>query len=173
MRIVFLMLQFIYMDEFREVTRTDIMFWETIEHTHTKKTSDWYWIVSIIALIIIFASVYFENYTFAAVMLFAVVVLFMQADRDPEKLKIGMDDQGVYINKTHYPYDSLDSFYIEDTFGTPRILIKSHKLFMPLIVIPFGDAVDRDDLEHFLGYYIDKEKLHESGLQILLESLGL
>jgi hypothetical protein len=166
------MLQFTNMEDFREVTSKDVMFWDTVEHTHTKKTSDWYWVVSIVALIVIFTSVFFENYTFAAVMLFAVIVLFMQADRDPEKLKVGLDNQGVYVNKTHYPYDDLDSFHIEDSFGVPRILIKSHKLFMPLIVIPFDEEVDRDDLEHFIGYYIDKEKLHESGLQIFMESIG-
>lgn len=161
------------MDDRREVTSKDVMYWDTTEHTHTQKTSDWYWIVSIVALVIILTSVFFENYTFAAVILFAVVVLFLQSDREPEKLKIGIDNTGIYVNKKFYPYDDLDSFYIEDSFGVPRILIKSHKIFMPLIVIPFAEEVDRDDLEYFLSYYIDKETLHESRLQIFMESLGL
>ena len=53
------MLQFTNMDDLREVTSKDVMYWNTVEHTHVKKTSDWYWIVSIITLIVIFASVFF------------------------------------------------------------------------------------------------------------------
>ena len=160
------------MNEFREVTSKDVMSWTTTEHSHIKKTSYWYWIVSIVSLVIILTSVYFENYTFAAVILFAVIVFFMQADRDPETLKIGLDNKGIYVNKKHYPYEDIDSFCIEDSFGVPRILLKSHKVFMPLIVIPFANKVDRDDLEYFLGYYLDQEKLQESTFQILLESIG-
>lgn len=160
------------MNEFREVTSKDTMSWTTLEHSHQKKSSDWYWIVSIISLVIILVSIYFENYTFAAVILFAVVVFFMQADRDPDTLKIGLDNKGIYVNKKHYPYEDIESFYLEDDFGVPRILLKSHKIFMPLIVIPYADKVDRDDLEFFLGYYLDQEKLRESTLQILLESVG-
>jgi len=159
------------MDPQREINNKDFMYWETTEHNHTRKTSDWYWVVGIIALAFFVSSILFGNYTFSGVVLLATVALFLSSHREPEHLKIGMDGKGIYINKDHYPYETIHSFYIEDDFGVPRIFIKSKKILMPLIVIPLGD-IERDDVEFFLGYHLDNEKIEESLFQIILEYFG-
>ena len=156
----------------REVTNKDFIYFETLEHNHTKKNGDWYWIVGIISLSIIVSSALFENFTFAIVVLLATIALFFVSHRDPEVLKIGMDSKGVYVNTTHYPYDTLESFWVETTLGMPRVIIKSRKALIPLIVIPISEEIDPDDIEFFLGYHLDQEKLEESLFQVILEYFG-
>ncbi len=160
------------MDPLREITSKDFIYFEALEHNHTKKGSDWYWVVLIISLAIIVSSVLFGNITFAVVILLATIITFFTSHRDPELLKVAMDNKGIYVNNEHYPYDTLDSFWIETTYGVPRVLIKSKKLFMHLIVIPLADDIDPDIVQFFLGYYLDQEKIEESLIQIVLEYLG-
>ncbi len=156
------------MENQREITPQDTLYWETVEHNHSKKTADWYWVISIIALAIVVSAVILGNFTFALVITMLTIVLFMQSHRDPEIFKVGMSNKGIYVNKTFYPYEHLTSYWVETDIGVPRVIIKSSKLIMPLIIIPLDD-VHPDDIEFFLGYYLDQEKLEESLLQILVE----
>jgi len=160
------------MEPFGEITSKDYIYFETLEHNHTKKSTDWYWVVGIIALAVIVSSALFGNFTFAVIILLATIITFFIANKDPEVLKIAMDNKGIYVNKEYYSYEDLESFWVEDDYGLPKILVKSKKLFMHLIVIPIAEDIDPDLIKFFLGYYLDQEKLDESLFQIIFEYFG-
>ena len=48
--------------------------WKTIEHNHQEKSSDWYWILGIIAIATAVLSIYFGNILFAIVILLSVQI---------------------------------------------------------------------------------------------------
>ncbi len=160
------------MEPKREINSKDTLYWETIEHNHHKKGRDWFWVVGIIALALAVSSILFGNITFALIVILLTFLLFVESNREAAEIRVGMDNKGIYVDKTHYPFEDLESFYVEVDHGLPRIILKSQKLFMPLIVIPLIGDIDPEEVEFFLGYYLDQEKLQESLFQILLEFVG-
>ena len=109
--------------------------WETLEYFHTEKTTDWYWIVGIVTISVAIISIILNNLIFAILILVSSFVLSLFASRKPAVIRIEIDDNGVKVGKTFYPYSSLESFWIETREFHPKILIKSKKVFMHLIVI--------------------------------------
>jgi len=160
------------MEPQREIGPKDTLYWETIEHNHHKKGRDWFWVVGIISLAIIVSSILFGNLTFAAVITLLTLLLFIESNREAEIIKVGVDKKGIYVNKSFHSFETITSFYIEQEQGIPRLILKSSKFMSPYIVIPLIADIDIDDVEFFLGYYLDQEKLQESLFQIILEYIG-
>ena len=80
--------------------------------------------------------------------------------------------RGVVIGNTLYPHSSLDSFWVEEMLDEPKLLISSKKMFMPHIVIPISEEVDRDDLRDYLLDHVDEEEQNEPLSMKLMEYLG-
>jgi hypothetical protein len=64
------------------------------------------------------------------------------------------------------------SFWIEEEYGHPRLIIRSNKTLMPYLVILVPDDIDTDDLTEFLLDHLPGEELHEPFLQQVLERFG-
>jgi hypothetical protein len=151
--------------------------WKTIEHHHeTEKSSDWFWILGIIALGSAILSVFFGNILFAIVILLAAFTMILHVHTDHEEIDVSVYKKGVRINKTLYPWTTLDSFWIvedDDMENIPnQILIKSQKPLLPLIIIPMPDEVDPEELKDYMLGYIDEEEITEPLSHRLMEYLG-
>jgi len=150
---------------------TQELYWETEEFDYTHKSNDWYWAVGITTLAIIVASIIFENVLFALFILIASVALVMQSAQKPSLLRITLQQRGVRINSTFYPFNSLEAFWVEHQETGEVLLIKSKKTLMPYLVLPLGD-MSGDAVENFLGQYLTQEELHEPLAQKIMERLG-
>ena len=82
-----------------------------------------------------------------------------------------INDRGVVIDSILYPFLSLESFWIDAHKRPAKIIIKSHKMFMPFINI-YIDEVDPEDVRDILLNYISETEHHEPISQKLLEMLG-
>jgi hypothetical protein len=148
--------------------------WQALDHIQDPKSSDWFWIVGIVAISIAVLAVFFGNILFALLIILAAFSSFMIANDAPQIIDFEINRQGVKVGDTVYPYSTLDSFYVidEDGWDRDRILIKSKKLFMPLIVMPIGNEVSPDGVRDYLLDYLDEEELEEPMSQRFLEILG-
>lgn len=145
--------------------------WHTVEYWHTEKTSDWYWIVGIIAVSIALIALILGNVIFALLILVSAFTLSLFASRPPKVVEVSIDRMGVTFGNIHYPYVHLDSFWVETKEHHPKLLIKSKKVFMPYIVIFIHDVLP-EDVRATMLHHLPEEEHSEPFLEKLLLHLG-
>jgi len=145
--------------------------WEAFDHIKVEKSADWYWIVSIIAIAGTVLSIYFDNLLLAVLILIGTFAIFVQNKIEPKMTSYEINRRGIRSGDTMYLFSSLDSFYVidEDGWDRDRLILKSSKLFMPLITIPLGEDSSPDAIRDYLLEYLDEEQIEES----LIEKIAL
>ena len=145
--------------------------WHTIEYIHTPKTSDWYWIVAIITISIALISIIMNNIIFAILIVVSSFTLSLFASKKPKIVEISIDNIGITVDNTLYPFANLESFWIETREHHPKILVKSKKIFMPFIVIFIGD-IEIEKVRETLSRHLPEEEHIEPFLEKLLIYFG-
>ena len=151
------------------------IYWEALEHDHIEKKSDWFWGVAIVGIAGAILAIYFNNLLFALVILLSAFSATLHGHKKPEILEYIINRKGVRISDIRFPYSSLDSFWVIDNEDNEqdRIIIKSKKIFMPYIVMPFNsDQIDPDLIRDYLLDYLDEEELEEPLSQKIMEIFG-
>lgn len=154
---------------------SSLISWQAYEYIHEHKSSDWYWAVGVISFSAAGASIIFGNVIFALLILIAATALVIHAHKEPRLIDFELNEKGVKVDKTFYPYKTLDSFFVEThemEVGTfAKILIKSKKTLMPLIIIPIADT-HPEDVHEYLSIFLAEEE-HREGLgEKFMEWLG-
>ena len=146
--------------------------WEAPEHTHIEKTGDWSWVLSIIALAGSVASMIAGNVLFGIVVLLAAGTMHLAGHRKPRLIEFEVSGRGIRIENTLYPYATLDSYFLDETtLINPQLLVKSKKLFMPLLIIPVPIEYITD-IEDVVGSRLPEEHLEEPFSHRLMEFIG-
>lgn len=148
-----------------------IISWTAPSHIHIEKNQDWFWGVGIVSLAISVACFLFGNVIPGVFVIVAAVALVLHAASPAHELVCHINDRGIVIGDTLYPFLDLDSFWIAHDVEPAKILLKSRKLMMPLIVIFTGDA-DPEKIRAVLLKYIAETEHREPFLKLLLEKLG-
>jgi hypothetical protein len=149
-----------------------IIEWDAPEHYHYERSPDWYWAVGIIACTGTALAFIFGNVIFGILIIVATTTVFLFSKNTPRILHYEINDRGVVIHDTLYPFLTLDSFWIDTLHPEPKILLKSHKFFMPYISVIIED-VDPEDVRSVLLNYIAETEHIEPFTQKLLERLGM
>jgi len=145
--------------------------WTGPEHHYTPKSGEWYWAVAIIALTAAVLAFIFGNSIFAIFIVIGATTLTLHAHHPPKEITVEINDRGVAINKTLYPFLHLESFWIDNDHNEPRLMIKSYKKLMPLISIIIRDTDDEEVRQILLKYIAEVEHPEPLGKRIL-ELLG-
>lgn len=156
------------MDNSKKIT------WEALDHIKIEKSADWFWIVGIIVIGIVILLIFFNNLLLALLILIGTSTIFIQSNIEPEMKSYEINRKGFISGKSFYPFSSIESFWIvdEDGWDRDRILIKSKKLFMPLVTIPIGNEITPEEVRDFLSNYLKEEEIEEPALQLILNRLG-
>ncbi len=149
--------------------------WEAHDHIEEPKSSDWYWILSIIGIGAIILAIFFHDFLFAVIILISIVALFLQSQHPPKIINFEINRKGIRAGELIYTYETLESFYIvdEDGYERDRILVKSRKTFMPILTFPITKEVDQDQVRDYLLDYLNEEALAEPTLYKMSKHLGL
>lgn len=145
--------------------------WNAPSHLYVEKKSDWYWAVGIITLALAAVAFIFGNIITGIFVVVAAVALVLHASHPPQIITYSINDRGIMANDTLYPFLALDSFWVPHDEFPPKLLIKSRKFFMPLIVI-YIDEVDPEKVREIMLTYIAETEHHEPFLKHVLESFG-
>ncbi len=148
--------------------------WEEHEYIFQEKTNDWYWAVGIIAFSITVISIIFGNALFALLILVGIITLTIFASKPPRLVRFEINKSGIIIEKSFFPYATLDTFWIEDNTHTgkpSKLFIKSNKTLAPMIAIPLGN-MDAQEVRDFLMGHIIEEHHIEALSEKILEYLG-
>ncbi len=145
--------------------------WDTLEYEQKDKGADWYFALGIIAVSASVASFLLGNILFSILILIGALTLAMYGARKPATLNIEIDDRGILISNTLYPFNTLKSFWIEENTTPPKIIIQSEKTFMPYLILSLEDT-DTDNVRIFLLEHLKEEELTEPLSQKVMEYLG-
>ncbi len=145
--------------------------WQALEYEYREQSSDWFWAVGIITIALSVTAIILHNVLFAFVIILSGFVLSVYAARPPKEIDIVIDDFGIRVEKTFYPFHTLESFWIEETEENSKVLVKSQRLIMPYIILPVGDA-DTDEIHAYLSRHLPEVFHSESSLHKMMEYLG-
>ncbi|MDO8728927.1 MAG: hypothetical protein Q7K26_03460 [bacterium] len=148
------------------------MEWDAHEYEHKERSSDWFWAVGILSISIAIASVIFGNIIFGILVLLSAFTLSIFASRPPSILHVTIDEKSVTRGKVRYPYHTLQSFWIDTEHPHKKIILRSEKLLMPLIIVPLGDDIDESELHEHLSRFLSEEFHSLPFIERLLEYLG-
>ena len=115
----------------------DTLNWEAEEFAHNAKSSQWY-SLSVVAALVIAAVVYFINRDIitAVIVFFAIIGLAFFSGRQPRVQQYSLSMQGVQVGSKWYDFADFQGFSIvADGPAARNILLIPLKRFMPLITI--------------------------------------
>ena len=145
--------------------------WNAPEHYHVEKTPDWYWGVGIITLALAVVAFIFGNIITGIFVLVAAITLVLHASKPPRTIYHEVNDRGLVIHDTLYPFVSLESFWIPHDEFPSKIILKSRKTFMPFIIMLI-DETDPEEIREVMLKYIAETEHREHFLHHILERLG-
>lgn len=145
--------------------------WNAPAHFYVEKKTDWYWAVGIVTLAIAAVCLIFGQIITGIFVVVAAVALVLHASRPPRHLSCEINDRGVMVDSVLYPFLALESFWIPHDEVPPKLLLKSRKLLMPLIVIYIEEA-DPEEIREIMLKYIAETEHREPFLKHMLERFG-
>ncbi len=145
--------------------------WNAPEHHHIEKNNDWYWAVSIITITAASLAFIFSNFMFGILILVSSFALVVHASKKPKMILCEINDRGVVIDSTLYPFLHLESFWIDAHMRPSKIILKSTKTFMPYITVQI-EEVDPEKVRDILLNYIAETEHIEPLSQKIFEVLG-
>ncbi|OGF81975.1 hypothetical protein A2924_04630 [Candidatus Giovannonibacteria bacterium RIFCSPLOWO2_01_FULL_44_16] len=170
----------IEMEEKNEQTTRDyamgnVLFsWEAHEYFHHERTTDWYWWVGLVAVLLLGFAVWQRSFLFGILILLGWFTSILYAIRTPRFIRFVLTERGLIIENPEskesgkmYPWNQLESFWV---FYKPpvheELSIKSKKTFMPYIKVPLGDE-DPEAVKEIVSKYIPLEEQEESLIDTL------
>lgn len=148
------------------------MEWDVPEHLYYEKSNDWIAAVLVIAFVLVAAEVFYHSYLLVVLTLIATFTFLLLSVRKPKILRVAITRSGIRAGNTFYPFSSLDAFAVIDHPKEHKILLESAKPYLPLIVIPIADTVDREEIWEALSRNLPSKELREPFSHILFDYLG-
>lgn len=150
---------------------TNPLEWKAYDRLPRTHTPDWYWAVGIIALSIVIAAIILDNILFAVLIFISTIVLFLRTLQKPRQTEYALTAKGVWVGKEFTPYQTLESFWVEEAYGDRKLLIKAKSIASPLMSIPLGEE-SPDAVGEYLAGYLPEEEHHEPLSKKIMEFLG-
>ncbi|MBX4195762.1 hypothetical protein KW796_02300 [Candidatus Parcubacteria bacterium] len=146
--------------------------WNAHEYEHKERSSDWFWAAGIITAGLALTSIIFGNVILGILVVVSAFSLALFINRPPENIHISINDEGLARGRVFYPFETLAAFWIDTDHPHKKVILRSKKMLMPLIVIPLSDNIDTERLRGNLSQYL-KEEYHTLPLvEKILEYLG-
>ena len=145
--------------------------WSAPEYEEREHSADWFWALGIIIIASSGASLIYENYFFAALLILSGVLLGFFAMKKPDMVEYELNEKGLKINNQLYAYDSIKAFFVKIE-NKPTLFIKSERMFMPVISIPIDNNMAEEIHTLFLEKNISEEEMREHPSEKIMEVLG-
>lgn len=145
--------------------------WTAMERKASSHTADWYWAVSIIAVSIAVTSYILNNVLFSILVVLSTIVLFLRTLQKPREISYTLTSKGLWVNKEFNSFKSMESFWIEDSYDEPTLIIKPVGLTSPLMCIPV-EGLDPEELQEYLATVLPEVEHREPLSKKVMEYLG-
>ncbi|MEK9175538.1 MAG: hypothetical protein AAB795_03010 [Patescibacteria group bacterium] len=116
-----------------------LLSWIAPEYEYYEKTTDWYWWVSLFAIILFVTAIWQKSFLFSVLVLIGWITIILYAARKPLLVKCALAERGVIVGDKLYFWQDLKSFWI---FYNPPVrkdlVITSKRSIMPPLNIHLG-----------------------------------
>src|SRR5258708_1468365 len=109
--------------------------WQITTHEHKERSADWYWALGLLVLAGAGLSVFFGNILLAVILLLGGGSLGFLVARGPREHQVTLNQKGLTLDGTLYPYKNISSFWVEET-SEPRLLVSTSGVLHPQVVVP-------------------------------------
>jgi hypothetical protein len=153
------------------------LIWSALEYEEKDRSPDWFWALGIIVVTSSLASIIFENYFFAALLVLSGALLGFFAIKKPEMVTYELNSKGLVVHHRLYPYENIKSFWIqmgrEGEINLKSIFfIHSERVFMPVLSIPINETLAPDIHATMLAKNIPEVEMKEHASEKIMEMLG-
>lgn len=146
--------------------------WEALEHSHGKKSSDWFWALGIIVLSASIAAIFFKNTLLALIIILGGGAIFLLSRRPARVISYTVSPRCLSIDNDVYPYSVLESYCIDEhSAADPQLILKTQSFLFPLLIVPLPIEMV-DEIENLLSPRLKAEHLEEPLANKVLEFFG-
>jgi len=147
--------------------------WRVQTHEHIERSPDWYWALGILAVGGAAVSIYFGNILFALILLVGAASIGVLVARGPREHTVSLDKRGITMDGTLYPYQSVQTFWVEQHVEMPRLYLTTSSLLHPHIIVPLDSALHGIDVRSHLLQYAEEEERQPRFSEEVAEIFGL
>ncbi len=145
--------------------------WTLPEYEHREKTNDWYWALGVVVVCGSIASVMYENYLFAALLVIGGIMMGYFASQTPEMIDYEVNNKGFKLKDHTYPYKKIKSFFVGGEKNL-YLFIKIDRIFLPVIYVPIEKHLAEMIREKFLSQNVVEEEMKEHPSEKMMEMIG-
>jgi hypothetical protein len=145
--------------------------WTALEYEHYERSGDWFWSLGIVALGGAILAIIFGNILFALFIILGSVTLALHALRHPHEVVFEINERGIVIDTTLFPYQTLEAYAIHEHRHIPRLVIKSQKVIMPYLTVAL-EGVTPEQVRDAVGGNLPEHDLPQSVSERVMELLG-
>jgi hypothetical protein len=149
--------------------------WHVLTHEHKEHTADWYWALGLLTLVGAGLSMYFGNLLLALILIIGAGSIVMLKIRGPREHQVRVDQRGITLDGTVYPWKSIHSFWVNDdeARGGPCIYLTTHSLLTPRVTVPLDSKEHAAQVRAYVKRYAEEEEQWPHFGEHLAELLGL
>jgi hypothetical protein len=145
--------------------------WSAYEHEHVERSGDWFWALGITAVCIAIASALFGDVLFGLVILGGAGIIALLAFHPPQRTEFEISGDGIRVGRDLHAWDSVISFWVDETGDAPILLVDTVKFLAPNIIIPL-DGVEIDAVHALMTEHAEERFMREPIAHKMLEFLG-
>lgn len=132
--------------------------WEAPEYISHKKTADWYWWLSLIAVGLLIFSAYERSFLFAIFVVLGWFTIMLYSARNPAIMRMSISEQGITVGNNLYPWINIKSFWVFEKNYKKEISLELKRTFMPYLKIPLDNIETLKVRETLLKFIPEKEQ---------------
>lgn len=147
--------------------------WESPEFEFKEKTKRWYWIVGIVALLLIILAIVLKNYLFGFLVLVGGFLMFILATKEPLSIPVEVSKHGIKVHEMLYPYSKITSFWIgENLKNEPILLFSSKRNINPIVSVVIQQHINIMQLRDYLLEFVEEIELREPFTDKIIDRIG-
>ena len=140
---------------------------------YVEKSKDWFWVLWIIVVASVAAAALRGNFSFAAFLFLAGLILTVLAIRKPPIVSVLFENSFVQIDNKKYAVSDIESYnFIPEDH---RLLLKHKKPYVPIIIVPLGTQGPEGKVRGYINAspWIEDIELQEPFLELVAEKIGI
>ncbi len=146
--------------------------WSVLTHEHTERSADWYWTLGVLAVAGAIAAVFFSNILLACILIIGAGSIGFLAARGPREHMVRIDERGISVDGTLYPYGSIHSFSIAEEPHKPELILTVKSFLTPRILLSL-EGTSPETIRSRLEQYIEETEAEARLSDSLAEIFGL